>query len=327
MRVLVLGGTRFIGARIVAELVERGDQVMVVHRGVTEPDDLPGCEHLHTARAEFHRHAGAARDFAADAVVDTSAMTRADADAVLPHLGDCPVIVLSSMDVYRAFGLVLANREGEAVPLDEQSSLREQRYPYRGTGTRPDDYDKLDVEPSYLERGGTVLRLAMIYGERDPQRREEFILRRVRAGRTRIPIGPGTWLWTRCYVGDVARAVLASINQPAARGEVLDIGEAGTRSIRGWAEQILATAARDADASAVPELVTVPEAVLPEDMWITRSVAQHLVFRSVKATQLLDWQPADPAPSIARSVRWHLDHPPADPSEDFSDDDRALAAA
>ena len=39
----------------------------------------------------------------------------------------------------------------------------------------------------------TALRLSMIYGEHDGQRREEFILRRVRAWR-RIPIGAGTSL-------------------------------------------------------------------------------------------------------------------------------------
>src|SRR3984893_5269042 len=65
-------------------------------------------------------------------------------------------------------------------------------------------YDKLDVEPRYLSRGGTALRLSLIYGEHDGQRREEFVLRRVRAGRLRIPFGAGTSLDTRCYVGDVA---------------------------------------------------------------------------------------------------------------------------
>ena len=37
--------------------------------------------------------------------------------------------------------------------------------------------------------------------------------------------------------------------------------------------------------------------------------------------------PAGPAETIPRSVRWHLAHPPADPDQDFSPDDRALAAA
>ncbi len=187
MRVLVIGGTKFIGRRIVEDLVARGDEVLVVHRGETEPADLVACRHLHLARADFASTAGEIRAFAPDAIIDTLAMARTDADAVLPHLPDAQLVLLSSVDVYEAFWLVLNEREGEPVPLNETSRLRDVRYPYTILGKRNDGYDKLDVEPSYLDRGATVLRLAMIYGEHDPARREEFILRRVRAGRTRIP--------------------------------------------------------------------------------------------------------------------------------------------
>ena len=37
MRVLMIGGTKFIGRRITEELIARGDEVTVVHRGQTEP--------------------------------------------------------------------------------------------------------------------------------------------------------------------------------------------------------------------------------------------------------------------------------------------------
>ena len=46
-----------------------------------------------------------------------------------------------------------------------------------------------------------------------------------------------------------------------------------------------------------------------------------------KAREMLGWVHADPAETVRRSVRWHLDHPPADPDPDFSADDAALAAA
>jgi len=37
MRVLVLGGTTFIGRRVVERLHGRGDEVLVVHRGQHQP--------------------------------------------------------------------------------------------------------------------------------------------------------------------------------------------------------------------------------------------------------------------------------------------------
>lgn len=230
-------------------------------------------------------------------------------------------MVLSSLDVYRAFELLNARAEGEPLPIAEDSAVRHDRYPYRGKLPGEDDYEKLDVEPEYLARGAAVLRLAMIYGEHDGQRREEFILRRVRAARPRIPVGPGSWLWTRCYVGDVAAAVLAALGSEAAAGQVFNIGEPESRSMLGWARQILAAAGHDA------ELVAVPGDVLPADMWPTANHLQHLLVDSGKARRLLSWQPAAPQDGLAASVRWHLANPPDDASTDFADDDKALAAA
>lgn len=234
MRVAVVGGTRFIGRRIVELLAGRGDQVMVVHRGITEPGGPDGwvdCRHLHVDRSGFAGVADQVRRFRPDAVIDSDPGTAADVGHVLPHLPDVHLVVLSSMDVYRAYGLARAGREGEGLPIDETSAPRDERYPYRGLGWGEDDYDKLDVEPAYLARGGTVLRLPRTYGRHDPLRREEFVLRRMRAGRPRIPIGAGTTLWTRGHVDDVAAATLAALGHPAAPGEVFNVGEPTTRSI------------------------------------------------------------------------------------------------
>src|SRR6266511_1361346 len=158
--------------------------------------------------------------------------------------------------------------------------------PVCGKGMRSDDYDKLDVEPAYLARGGTVLRLAMIYGPHDPQRREQLVLRRVRAGRTRIPIGPAATLLTRLHVDDTARAILAALDQPSvAAGQVFNIGEAQAYSVRAWMRLILDAAGHSA------ELVRVPEESLPADLGLTRTHAQHLLLSSRKAMDLLGWRP------------------------------------
>jgi nucleoside-diphosphate-sugar epimerase len=323
MRVLILGGTRFIGRRIALELLARGDDVMVVHRGQTEPAELSGCAHVHSARSALADVADQLRAWRPDAVIDTRAMTAADASAVLPHLPDGHLVLLSSIDVYRAYELLLAGRGGEPVPLTESSAVRSGRYPLRDLLPElGEHYDKLDVEPLYLSRGGTALRLSLIYGEHDRQRREEFMLRRVRAGRRRIPFGAGTSLDTRCYVGDVATAVLAALERPGvATGEVFNVGDLTTGTVRDWALAILAAAGSEAS------LVTVPDDLVPADLKDTRSIAQHFLVDSRKAATVLGWRPSDPAETIPVSVRWHLENPPAEADGDFSADDRALAAA
>jgi len=319
---MVLGGTRFIGAAIVEELDAHGHELLIVHRGEHEPDDLPAADHLHADRRDLPHLRGAIEEFGPEGLVDTCALTAADAETALAALGgDVRLLVLSSMDVYRAFGSVLTGAETDPLPLDETSPVRTERYPYRGRMERGDDYEKLDVEEPYLARAATVCRLPMVYGERDHQRREEPILGRLRAGRTRIPIGTGSWLWTRGYVRDVAAGVRLALESEAAVAEVLNLGESRSWSMGLWARHVLAAAGAHA------ALVRVPDVLLPDDLEEFGTVAQHLLVDSSKARDLLGWQETDPHEALARSVAWHLANPPADASEDFTADDRALAAA
>jgi len=67
MRLLVLGGTEFVGRHIVEAAVASGHGVTVFHRGRTEPGDLPPVEHVHGDR-DGGLGALAGRTF--DAVVD-----------------------------------------------------------------------------------------------------------------------------------------------------------------------------------------------------------------------------------------------------------------
>jgi nucleoside-diphosphate-sugar epimerase len=327
MRVMVLGGTRFIGAAIVEELSDSGHELLIVHRGEHEAADLPEADHLHADRSDLPHLRGAVDDFGPEAVVDTYAMTLAAAEAALASVGDdVRLLVLSSMDVYRAYGSLLAGVETDAIPIDETAPVREQRYPYRGhpkygTMDIAEHYDKLDVEEAYLRHQGTVCRLPVVYGERDLQRREEPILRRVRAGRDRIPTGEGTFVWTRGYVRDVAAGVRLALESEATIGEVLNLGESRTWSMGLWARHVLEVAGAEA------RLVRVPDQLLPEDLSLLGHVSQNLLVDSSKARDLLGWTETDPHEALSRSVAWHLEHPPEAAGDDFGDDDRALAAA
>jgi nucleoside-diphosphate-sugar epimerase len=321
LRVVVLGGTRFIGRAIVQDLAAAGHRLLLVHRGVLEPDGMPAAEHLHTDRADLLSHRSELVAFRPDAAIDCRALTRIDAETALASLpSQIRLIVVSSIDVYRAFGALNDNRETDPVPIDEDSPVRPDRYPYRGKLEGMDDYDKLDVEDIYLPKGATSLRLPMVYGEHDYQRREEFILRRVRAGRTRIPVGSGMWLACRGYVRDVARGVRLAMESSAAGGEVLNLCEDRTFSIGMWSRMILDAAGSDA------ELVRVADDLLPEDLKATGTIKQHITASANKARTMLGWTTSDAAESLRATVAWHLANPPADPDLDFAPDDRALAA-
>lgn len=322
MRVLVIGGTRFIGRTASEALLGAGHELLIIHRGETEPASLAGARHLHISRAQLRAAQSDIAGFAPDVAVDTIALTRDDADqalAVIPP--GTRTVVLSSCDVYRAYTSRDRGVVTDAVPLDESATLRTERYPDRGRGAQFEDYEKLDVEQAYAARGATILRLGFIYGPHDPQRREEFILGRLRAGRPQIPFGPGTWLLSRCYVEDTAAAIRLAVEARDATGEVFNIAEPRGVTVRHWAQQILDAAGSSA------ELVGVPSRLLPADMVMSKSIQQHLLIDSSKARDMLGWKTSDPEATVRASVAWHLANPPADANTDFSADDRALEGA
>ncbi len=316
---IVLGGTRFIGRAIVEELAGADHQLLIVHRGNLEPDDMPPVTHLHAERQDLAAHREELAAFQPDAAIDCRALTREDSEIAIRALPDgIRLVVISSIDVYRAFGAVNDDRETDPVPLDERSPVRPTRYPYRGQAPGLDDYDKLDVEDVYLPHRATSVRLPMVYGEHDYQLREEFILRRVRAGRTHIPFGAGMWLHSVAYVRDVARGVHLVLKTPSAAGEVFNLCEDRTYSIRMWSHMILDAAGSQA------ELVRVADELLPEDLKPTGAMTQHIACSAQKARSLLGWTTSDPAESLQTTVRWHLANPPANPDLDFSADNLAL---
>jgi UDP-glucose 4-epimerase len=322
MRILVLGGTRFVGRAIVEELVAAGHQVAVMHRGRTTPKDWVTVEHILGDRSELLELSDRLAGFSPDVAVDTFALSRNDAQMGSEALSRrLPMVVLSSMDVYAVYLGVHCGEPVQAVPFDETADLRSQRYPYREQEGRFIDYDKLDVEEVYLRRGATICRLPIIFGPHDTQRREDFVLARIRAGRRRIPFGAGNWLASRIHVADVARAVRAVVEHGDLPGEIFNIGPSQTSTVRQWADEIIAAASVDA------ELVSVPEHLLPSDLAISGTYAQHLLADSSKARRVLGWREVDQSMRVIDSVTWHLSHPPVVGRTDFSDDDRALALA
>jgi hypothetical protein len=99
VRILVIGGTRFVGPPLVRAFTAAGHDVAVVHRGVTEAE-LPSVRHIHGDRLGIEAFRPAFRQFWAEVAIDA--------------------------DVYRAFGLLQRIESGapEPLPVGEDSSLR-----------------------------------------------------------------------------------------------------------------------------------------------------------------------------------------------------------
>src|SRR5436190_12502743 len=163
MRILFLGGTRFIGPHAVEESRRAGHEVLVFHRG-------EGCDesgHVHGAFERFDESVAELRAFDPDVVVDMLAVRPEHAARVASFPSARSAVVLSSQDVYRAFGLIWKTEPGppDPLPLDEDAPLREV--------VIHEEYDKTGVEAALarLDVLVTILRIAAVHGPGDYQHR------------------------------------------------------------------------------------------------------------------------------------------------------------
>src|SRR3954467_13606962 len=172
MRLLVLGGTVFLGRHVTAEALRRGHEVTVFHRGRHGADLFGDAEHVLGDRAS---DLTPLRGRAWDAAVDTSGYEPADvARSSALDLGH--LVFVSSCNVYPAW---------PAEPVDEDSPVWE---------SDDDDYgpqkaaSERAIEAAPPGRMATV-RAGLICGPHDNVFRLPWWVRRIAAG-GRVP-APG----------------------------------------------------------------------------------------------------------------------------------------
>lgn len=247
-----------------------------------------------------------------DPAVGTGGLLRAAAQAMREHDRDPTTVAWYGADVdelaIAACAVnALAWQLGPRIVLCVANTLSEGDWPRRAEAQRA---ELLQLSQT-IRRDKTMLN--------DANRREEFVLRRIRAGRTRMPIGPGTFLGSRGYAPELARGLhlVLEAGQELA-GDVFNLCEASCAPMRLWAEQIVRAAGAEL------ELVEVPDTALPADLALTGAIAQHLLADPGKAARRLGWVHAPAEELVRRSVTWHLAHPPEQANPDFDADDRAL---
>jgi nucleoside-diphosphate-sugar epimerase len=140
------------------------------------------------------------------------------------------IVLLSSGDVYRAYGRFTAIEPGpiEEGLLTEDSPLRSVLFPYRKKASSPEVleywYEKILAERAVLgaaDLPGLILRLPKVYGQGGNENLATVY------GYRHHP----EWRWTHGYAENVAAAVVLAATHPAAAGRVYNIGESYTPTI------------------------------------------------------------------------------------------------
>jgi len=324
MHILVIGGTRFIGPAVVDELLGGGHSVTVFNRGNSELK-LPAEVKVVTGdRRDPDYDTAILKAAKPDAVVDMCCITADDAFWLSGVFnGHCGRLVLvSSCDVYRAYGRLIGTEPGEPddVPLTEDSPLREKRYPYRGEEPRADDdprrilddYDKIPAEEHILgleSIEGVVTRLPMVYGPRDYQRRFWPYLSQMTAENGEIQLSERQAQWGDCraFVGDVAHGIALAATHPSAHDSAYNIAEESNECLGDWVRRIATAVGWHGE-------VRFDGEVAEED---TTFYEQHLSIDSSRIRNELGYHELKPVEErIKLTAQWERNNPPPEPSGD-----------
>ena len=245
MRVLILGGTRFVGRSVALRLLEAGSEVTVLHRGVTA-DPVPGTISVTGDRSQPDGLA-ALGDRRYDAVLDMSAYfadwTRSAAEELAGRVGH--YVFVSSGAVYR--------------PSPELPWPESQPYgpiPVWGRyGEEKIASERLLFDAYAAGRfAATMFRFPFILGPGNFADRESFVLSRLEAGRPILLPGGGDALNQFVDVEDAARALVAALERPdVAAGQAYNCAYPRALTNRGWVELLAEVAGIEARITPVDE--------------------------------------------------------------------------
>ena len=340
MRILLIGGNGFIGRFVAAQLIQRRHAVMVFHRG-TKPAPA-GAEELRGNRNQLTTGAYELKRFTPDVVIDLTLSSAPQAEELMKIFRGAAqrLVMLSSMDVYRAIGIRHGTETGplQELPLTEESELRRTLHPYPPENLQilrktfawvTDDYDKIPAERVVMndrELPGTVLRLPMVYGPGDPLHRFYPVVKRISDKRCHIifPEALAAWRSPRGYVENVAAAIaLAATDERAAR-RIYNVCEQPSFSELEWARKI---------ASAIfwnGEFVILPVEHTPPHLLRPGNAAQRWTASSARIRRELEYQePVAIEDAIQRTISWEKENPPTDAplaQFDYPAEDAAVAA-
>jgi nucleoside-diphosphate-sugar epimerase len=325
-RVLVLGGTGFVGPHVVRRLVERGDEVCVFHRGESEPELPVRVQHVHGPFRSFSDHVGELQEFAPDVVIDTVPYHDKNGHGVLHFAGVAQqAVVITSGDVYRAFARFLGSEPGppDPVPLTEGSALREKPSPDLGEEI---DFDNVEVERAVAQDDlpTTVLRSSVIFGPNDRFHRLYQYVKRMDDERPAIILDArfAVWRWSRSFVQNVAQAVVLAAVTPAAAGRTYNVAPAETLTESEWVAAIAEAHGWDG------QVIAAPSEVLPEHLRFPFNTAQHVVLDSSRIREELSYVEQVPLrDALARTIEWERMNPPevTPAAFDYDAEDEVLA--
>lgn len=326
MKVLILGGTKFIGPHVVRRLSVRGHDVTIFHRGETETNLPANVRHVHGDFSQFANYVDQLRALSPEVVLDMVPFREEDAQRLksFKHVAR-RVVAISSGDVYRAFGRIWRTEPGppDPIPLAENSPLREK---LSNAGL---DYNKTAVERAMIsdpDLPATIIRLPATHGPGDQQHRLFKYIKCMVDQRPFILLDEAlaNWQWSRGYVEDVAHAIALAVTNEQAVSRIYNVADTTAFTEAEWVRQIARVFGWNGD------VIALPSEQLPSYLRNNQlDLRQQYVVDTNRIRRELGYAeevPFDEA--LRRTIEWERANPPetVDPEQfDYAAEDAILS--
>lgn len=243
MKVLVIGGTGYIGGHAVESLVRRGHLVSVFARGITRAR-LPEGVSLIKGDRHNPRDLDRARSADFDAVIDINAYTREETQSVINAFDGAVsrFVHLSTVSVYQL---------GDRMPLVESDPLV----------TDPGQhyaYNKAECERAlrwaHAKSGFPFvsIRPPVVFGPRDDKSRENYFLKRIAAAGPVIVPDSGAVPVFAVYVKDLAEVMATALLAEGVSGRAFHVAQSEVVSINDHISHIARLQGAEADIAHIP---------------------------------------------------------------------------
>jgi len=327
MKVLVIGGTRFIGYQIVRRLLEEGHEVLVFNRGITDHDINGEIKHIQGNRKDYKDFYEKLHHETFDAVVDVIAFTAEDSQAAVDtfqkNVGH--YIHISTAAVYTV-------TRDFPCPLKEQDFDRD-LYPRPAKNRELWDYGyhKRQCEEvlrkAFQEQNFpvTMYRLPMVMGERDYTLRAYSYFLRIQDNMPLILPDGGLNVFTHVYQQDVVNAVVSNLLNETSFGKAYNLAQEEIVSLRGFVQKAASIM------KCKLELVDIPSRVLERARvglsFSPLFMKRPFVLQTTRARRELNFSATPFDIWLRKTIKWFAEEYEGGPPENYSNREKEVEFA
>jgi nucleoside-diphosphate-sugar epimerase len=236
MRVLLMGGTRFIGRHVCGKLLSHGHKVVCFHRGKSLGAPCTDVEYIKGDRRT--RDIEKLAELKPEYVIDLSGYHPDDIKDIISVIG-------KGLKRYVFCSTAAVYDDSIDNPIYETDAIKKYMPSKRG-----EDYSvnyasnkvgcEQDVKKFAKQHGFeyVILRPVIVYGQYDYTERLAYWVRRVRSGVVKVP-GDGMNIVRLVYAEDLAEAFVTSLTSKNAKNRTYNIADEGIFSLKEIIEAII----------------------------------------------------------------------------------------